>query len=97
MASGLENGDLILLFNGTPLHSQSQLPGRSSDPKTASIEALRSGKLLTIEFQANRHGINTRQILVPAALWDRKTTEMQRQQLHQTWINPHETIPPDAG
>ncbi|QYZ66229.1 MAG: hypothetical protein OI74_14875 [Gammaproteobacteria bacterium (ex Lamellibrachia satsuma)] len=97
MTAGLENGDLILFFDGVPLHSQSQLPERSSDPKTASIEALRSGKLLTIEFQANRHGINTRQILVPAALWDRKTTEMQGQQLHQTWINPHETIPPDAG
>ncbi|RDH92009.1 MAG: hypothetical protein DIZ77_07820 [endosymbiont of Seepiophila jonesi] len=97
MASGLENGDLILFFNGIPLHSQSLLPERSSDPTTASIEALRSGKLLTIEFQANRHGINTRQILVPAALWDRETTETQRQQLHQTWINPHETIPPDAG
>lgn len=97
MTAGLENGDLILFFNGVPLHSQSRLPERGSDPTTASIEVLRSGKLLTIEFQANRHGINSRQILVPAALWDRETTEMQRQQLHQTWINPHETIPPDAG
>lgn len=96
MAAGLENGDLILFYNGKPLHSEAALLERGGVPEIASIKILRAGRQLEIEFPVKRHGINTRQILAPIALWETGTPAAQLQQLYHTWINPHDATLPDA-
>jgi serine protease Do len=50
--AGLQVGDVILSFNGTPIHNSSDLPplvGRSNVDKPASLEILRNGKNQKIE------------------------------------------------